>query len=401
MIAEPDPRLGKPMTLVQALETLFEMLRRRQRFILTLFLVLFALAATLILVVPEKFLADSMVLVRFGREHALQSYGEGDRPTPVNYDQEQIINSAVEIMGARVLAERTVRQIGYMRIYPRLCDSGLSDRLMAWLGRPNPRTCEDPVREASERLREEVKISPLGRSSVIRAEFAHRDPTVAYQVLNRYIADFQAIYKPLYLEDPVSSLQAEVARSRQDLALANKKVVDFESSTFAFEDDGQVERLLLRKTQLQQQISRLEACCLDTSAVQGAVREIAAIDADIVRNNVEQATLKVLVRERQAADQQLTDAINRLRDAQNMQDLERSGVSGVQVVSRAELPVKSVQPGMPVRLVLAAAFAMVGSVATALVLELLRRRFSTPDEIEAAFGLPVLANIPFRTDRLS
>ena len=408
------------MPMNRALSTLFAMVARRFETVLMFFLVLFGAAAVWIMLVSPDYEARATLLAKFGREHTLRSYEAGDGLVPINYAQDQIVNSAIEIMRSDIVAAKVVNQFGAEFIYPGITEVSGVKRLatnlgLAWdsllsrlSGSPDSMSLqlgfskggssgidEDPERVAAERLRRNIRVAPAGRSSIIEARFSHPNPEVAALVLNGYLKTFQEMYHSLYSEDLVPILELEVARAHDQFLEVLQRVERFESENFTIVGDGQIERLLLRKSELERQSESLSECCAGTTAARAVEREIESLEASIRATNADRAQLRELVRENERAEAQLTASKNRLQAALNIQSLEGGGTSSVRMVSSAEPPARPAAPSRTIRLALAFVFASIASIAFGMALELIFRRYSSPEELGAAFDVPVLANIPY------
>lgn len=389
------------MPLALVAQTLLAMLLRRRFFILGMFTLVTGALAALILTSQPEYVARGTLLAKIGREHTLRSYGEGEALVPVNYGQDQIVASAIEIMRAGQIAQVVVRDVGRDRLFPEPPRSAL-DRVVAWLVPTSKAvvpgetvSMEALERAAAERILSNLVISPVGRSNVIEVRFSHADPVIAAETVNAFVAVFQSTYRALYSENLVPVLEADVARAAAWAAEAQASVEAFEIETFTFSvEDGELERLLARRSQLQAQDARLRRCCGDSAAAREIQQELAQLERRLPEINERRSRLSQLVRELDRAEGNLEEARRRLHNARNMQNLDNDGASSIQVMGMAYPPREPAAPGRGVLLGLASGFALALASSAGLGLELVRRRFSSASELQAAFGLPVLADIP-------
>lgn len=389
------------MSPALALELLVSMLLRRLRLIIGLCVLFGGLAAVLILSAPPRYVAQSSVLAKFGREHTLQRYDEGAGLVPGNYGQAEIVNSVVEIMRADGIVAQVVTEMGPDRLYDDLDVVSPLQALLAMLVPDDetpapanaPPQATDPGRVATDRLRGSLSVTQAGNSNVIDLRLTHADPVIAAEALNRFVAVARRTYRDLYIDDLVPMEEAEVTRVREEVRQARKTVADFEEQTITFAQDGEMDRLLVRKSTLEQQRASLETCCAQSAAAQDITREITRLNAQVLRLNADRSELRELLRIRERTEEQLEDAERRLGDSRRLDSIEDGDLSSVQVISPALPPTTTVRPGRLVRLILAGIFVLIGSGAVALALELLARRFSTSAQLQAAFGLPVLADV--------
>ncbi len=102
-----------------SLRDFLAVLFKRKAAILTIFL------ATVITVAVGSFLmaptyeAGSSLLVKFGREFIYRSE-VGDKAPMISFNQEEAINSEINILTSRDIVERVIKTIGLENIYPGL-----------------------------------------------------------------------------------------------------------------------------------------------------------------------------------------------------------------------------------------------------------------------------------------
>src|SRR5688572_842255 len=162
-VREPQLGEGNPALEVAAL------LARRKLTILGVFLVVTAFVAVGAARTPPMFVAESSLIVRMGREYVYRSeVGRADLARTPSLSE--IVNSEVEILASRDLAELVVVQLGVERLYGDLLELGL-----------------DPVvtREmAVMRFRQACTVRPVLESSVIKVRFEHVSSRVAAEAVN-------------------------------------------------------------------------------------------------------------------------------------------------------------------------------------------------------------------------
>lgn len=385
-----------PLALVLAI--LLAMLRRRVWLIVALFALTGGAAAVHILSAPPSYVAETNVLVKFGREHSLRSYGEGDRILPANYAQDQIVSSTVEIMQSANIERRLVEMLGYERLYPVGPEAGFFAQILALAGLAESgggaaSGLVDMEEVAVRRLKDDIQIVPQGRSNVVRVRMSHRDPETAALAVNTFVDEFLARYSEIHGENLVPQMQLEYERAQARLNEVQSRLVGFEREHFLFEQDGQLERLVDRKNRLDQQLLRLEECCVESAAVLTVRNELEGLEQRMLDATTYRSSHRELVRQRTWAEGQLNQALQRLQDARHGRSLD-DGASSIQIISPAEPSLATARPSREVRLALAFVFALLLSGSVALALEFLHRRYSSPAELQAAFGIPVLAYLP-------
>ncbi len=171
-------------------------------------LVLLAAVAVTAIMQP-RFRSEAMLFVRLGRENVAldptASIGGGS-VMAVPQGREDEINSVVEILKSRSLAEQTVDQVGPAIILDRSSESGPLFEAPEWLltnlGSMEPfarRLLPGPGQslreEALEKFAQRLTVSAPKRSTIVHVAFDAPSPAVAQQVLTQLI--------DLYLQDHV------------------------------------------------------------------------------------------------------------------------------------------------------------------------------------------------------
>jgi len=151
------------------------------------------LAATLLIVLPKVYRAQSDILVKTGREYLAQTEGEGAMTAPSSTKQEEI-NSEITMLTGRAVAEATINAIGLSTLYPEIAD--------------DPPSNESPMDAAVERFAKDLSAEPVKMSTVIGVTFDAPSPELAKRVLDQVIA--------LYISKHTEVFSASRAESYQD-----------------------------------------------------------------------------------------------------------------------------------------------------------------------------------------
>ena len=147
-----------------SLRDFLAILFKRKAAILTIFL------ATVITVAVGSFLmsptyeAKSSLLVKFGREFVYRPE-VGDKAPMISFNQEEAINSEINILTSQDIIERVIKTIGLENIYPELAK--------------NPPARMTPMEAAVIGFQKKLTAEGIKKSSVIEDSFQHQDPKVA------------------------------------------------------------------------------------------------------------------------------------------------------------------------------------------------------------------------------
>jgi uncharacterized protein involved in exopolysaccharide biosynthesis len=210
-ITEPAPSLkyGKDPTdhrMPQAPETYAFSLRdilnvvfkRKAQILLVFVTVVSAVTFGTLLAIPA-YEAAAQLLVKMGRE-SIFIPATGNMNPVINNDREERINSEIEILKSRALAEKVVAALGPTVIYENLKDDnrGILDRLI-----PDADAHISPdeiaalkFEKAVANLNEALQVEAIKDSNVIQINFKHENPYMTATVVNN-LAD---IYLDHHLE---------------------------------------------------------------------------------------------------------------------------------------------------------------------------------------------------------
>lgn len=167
-------------------------------------IVLFFLATVCIvtigtLMTQPTYEAQSRILVKLGRENLyVPTLGTSGNPNPViNVNQEAQLNSELEILKSRALAEEVVKALGSTAIYEDLSESKDTHSSAGILkGRGAPLSLTD---EAVLRLQNDLTAEAVEKSNVIQITYKNKDrdkaAVVVNTLVNHYLDRHLDVYK--------------------------------------------------------------------------------------------------------------------------------------------------------------------------------------------------------------
>jgi uncharacterized protein involved in exopolysaccharide biosynthesis len=182
---EPDN-----ITLRDALDILF----KRKGHIALFFIATVATVAIGTFLVQPTFEASAQILVKLGRESVFVP-ASGNTGPIINYDREERINSEIEILKSKSLAEKVVAVLGPTVLYEKLKDENpgimtrLRKKLKGFLKKPAIKlTPSEKValrfETALSYFQKALKVEGIKKSNVIQIKFKHHDPRFAAIVVN-------------------------------------------------------------------------------------------------------------------------------------------------------------------------------------------------------------------------
>ncbi len=231
--AELDQRTRSAFSPRDVLYVLF----RHKRKALLAFAGVFALTSAAATLLPDKYQSSAEMLVTLGRESGAidptATIGEFARPMQ-NRDSE--LNSEVNLLGSRGVAEAVARQVGPDRIIGR----GTADDVRA-------------VAEAADELQKDVATSVKTDSNNLTVAYSAKTPQLAQDVVDAYVDNFRRIRRDVYrntsgtgfFADQQTTAEAELAAVRATLR--------------TFKDSAGVSDVSVQRTNLLGRIGELEA----------------------------------------------------------------------------------------------------------------------------------------------
>jgi polysaccharide biosynthesis protein PslE len=179
---------------------------KRKRLIFVVFSVTVGAAAVGSLLVQPTYEAFAQVLVKIGRENVyLPTLPGGSTSSPVisfNQQEEQL-NSEIEILKTQFLAEKVVASLGAAALYGDF--DGASQRFLDRLLPSAAREVPGPFEGAVIRFRKDLTVEAVRRSNVIVISFKHNDPRRAMAAIdtlvNAYLDHHLAVHKSPLSDD--------------------------------------------------------------------------------------------------------------------------------------------------------------------------------------------------------
>jgi uncharacterized protein involved in exopolysaccharide biosynthesis len=176
-----DLRIGTQFSIRDFLDFIF----KRKAEILVFFFAAFGAVAIGTWIMRPTYEATAQIMVKIGRENLYipTASGSGSHPA-VNVSREEQVNSEIEILRSRLLAEEVIKALGPGAIYKDLADplpgsfanllSGSKARLSA-------------VDTAVLRLEKNLAVAAVKKSSVIQVSYRNTDPKTAAAVVNSLV----------------------------------------------------------------------------------------------------------------------------------------------------------------------------------------------------------------------
>ena len=204
----------------------------------TQILVFFAAVVTTVvigtLLAKPKYEATAQILVKMGRESIFIPVTGESRPV-INFDREERINSEIEILRSRALAEKMLAQIGPTALYPDLEDDGPGFLGQLFGGDDTDASIDEKqalrFETAIEIFQKALEVEGIKKSNVVQISFKHENPQMAALVVNRladtYLAHHVSVHKApksvKFFQDQSQLLMAKMERSEEELKALKKQ----------------------------------------------------------------------------------------------------------------------------------------------------------------------------------
>lgn len=160
------------------------------------------LAAGLVFIWPPTYRADTELMVRTGHEYLPTSEGDG-QPTGPTATKQEAINSEVELLMSRAVAQEVIDKIGLKNLYPEIIDDP------PWFG-----SIQDA---AIKKFQKSVHVEPVKLSNVIDVTYDADDPQTASKVLDTLIGVYLAKHTQVYATGQQQGYRETMAHDLADL----------------------------------------------------------------------------------------------------------------------------------------------------------------------------------------
>lgn len=188
-----------------------------ERFVMgAVFALIFGLGLAFAFTLPKTYKAHSSLLVKLGQEYVYQPRA-GDAGRGAVLDNDQVIQAEIEILNSPDLKQRVIEGIGLKRLFPEIAEA-LAEK---------PASRAQAQGAAVKAIADDLAVGTAPETPVIRLEYAHKDPAMAAEVLNRLVEEYLR-YRKQVLLDVLPPLLAEQRRAfQQRLGAADQAYEEF------------------------------------------------------------------------------------------------------------------------------------------------------------------------------
>jgi uncharacterized protein involved in exopolysaccharide biosynthesis len=486
-----------------SLRDLLNVLFKRKAQILLFFLVVFGMVAMVTFIMQPVYEATSQIIVKIGRENLyVPTVPSGDNSPVVNVMREEQINSEIEIIKSRTLAEEVMKTLDPKAVYKELRNDGngfLADML------PSSKPNLSPTDKAVLKFEKDLTVEAVKKSNVIQVSYRSKNPIVAATVVNtlvefyldRHLEVFKNPKSTGFFDEQVKLLKEKLNRTEDGLRAFKEKhrLTSLpEQKSFLLKEASDL-RTALNQTmsqtaetqhrldQLRMQLPKVPKTIVQgneidhnpyiLSSLQARLVELELkqkelttkysdenhlvqnikedivmvrrtlqdqekklygksrsglnpiyqrIEEDVLKNEVE---LKALLAKQKTQTDQLTEHQRQLQllndievelnqfereaevDRQNYRlyqtkfeesrifdAMDSEKIANVSLIEPARIPLKPAKPNVPLNLILGFLLGALGGVGFAFFREYMDDALETPEQVEKALQIPVLASVP-------
>jgi uncharacterized protein involved in exopolysaccharide biosynthesis/Mrp family chromosome partitioning ATPase len=179
-------RIRSPLTIRELLTPVFYYFREA----LLAFLLPVLLALVAAFLAQPMYVAQSRLLILLGDDYVFRSDVNGATPN-MSFDRAQIVHAEMEILSAKDLRTRTIRDVGLARVYPALAGEA------------------NGLDKAAEQLTKDLTIDNVPQSNVIELSVRNRDPEVAAELLNTLVKLYIERRRSIFEQSDLSSVNGQ------------------------------------------------------------------------------------------------------------------------------------------------------------------------------------------------
>ncbi len=222
----------------------WSLLLRRRAVIAAVFAVVTVVVAIGAFTAPARYTAQTTVMVKFGREFMYRpEVGDSSRAQRT-FKLGEMVNSEVEILSSRDVAEQVIRQMGPGALFPGLAeDEDLPEDLR--------------VAQAVRKFQESLSVMDVLESGVIKVCFDHADPKLAADALNVLVEKFKDKHVEVFGSPTPSFLEGQLERFRDELIAAETALEEFRRTRGVHDLDRQRALVLEQRIGLDTELTNL------------------------------------------------------------------------------------------------------------------------------------------------
>ncbi len=239
---------------------LISILFKHWRLLSILFAVVFLVCTAGSFLITDTYKAETQLLVQSGREFAVATLRGDQLPTGVpQITKQEIINSEVELLSGRDLAERVVKAIGIKRMYPGLEDDGL----LVTFHILDPDTQAERMDAAVKQFMKKVKIEPVTMSNVINISYWNADRDIAIEALRQLTAIYAERHAEIFGNRGSGVLGQQTSEYERQLVDVTQKITSLKNREHLSDIAYEREQLIQDRSDVESKLRDLKTQAID------------------------------------------------------------------------------------------------------------------------------------------
>jgi uncharacterized protein involved in exopolysaccharide biosynthesis len=207
---------------------LLSILFKEKRKLLGVFLGLTLLVIGFSYTLTPYYEATGRLLVKSGREFQVRSDPTQPVASVPSVTKQQIVNSEIQILTSRDLAEAVINRIGITRLYPAIAAS-------------DPAAAMDM---AVRYFQADFKAAPVELADVIDVSYQNRDRDVAVAALAAMIELYQRKHAEMFSDPRYQFLEQQARQYEDQLNATNQQITEIKNSKLLFDVEAQRAKLI-------------------------------------------------------------------------------------------------------------------------------------------------------------
>ena len=203
--------------------------------IVTIFLATVITVTIWSFLLPPTYEAKSSLMVKFGREYVNRP-GMGETRSIMSLNQEEVLNSEIQILTSRDLIEKVLTTLKVETVYPDLVKS--------------PPTNMTPLEAAILTAGEKLTVEGVKKSNVIEVAFQHKNPQVAARFVNLLVDYYKEKHLQVFSDPQSSFFDSQFAQFEQKLKQSENQMEAFKQKNRVFSLEEQRSLLLRQRSEL-------------------------------------------------------------------------------------------------------------------------------------------------------
>jgi uncharacterized protein involved in exopolysaccharide biosynthesis len=207
-------------------------------------------------ILTPTFKAETQILVQSGREFEVATDKGNQAPTgaPMITKQE-IINSEVEIINSRDLAESVIRAVGLARIYPAIAEDGILVKLHIL----DPASEAERMNAAIKKFTKKLKVEPVTMSNIITLDYWNPDRDIAIETLQKLAQLYEQKHAEIFGNKRSGVLGQQTSDYEKQLVDVTQKITGLKNAQHLSDITYEREQLIQDRSDVEAKLRDLKA----------------------------------------------------------------------------------------------------------------------------------------------